>query len=169
MASLVAFTVAMVKAPPDSADARKVVDESLAEDVAPESYVDMLNDASLDIYSSPLTDYSDYKDGLEEGVEGEEFDEEEDADNEEEDELEEIEEGAFDGALAKVKRRAIRSSNYSEFEDGILIPAWEAVLLDAVIGTDQTSAMVQVLCSRVSVSMIDDSTPFEPVQGPLWS
>jgi hypothetical protein len=57
MASLTASTAAMVKAPPESADVRKVVDESSAVDVAPESSVDMLNDATVDIDSSPLADY----------------------------------------------------------------------------------------------------------------
>jgi hypothetical protein len=51
--------------------------------------------------------------------------------------LEEIEEGVFDGAVAKAKGRAIRSDNYTEFEDVILIKAWEAVSMDDVTGTDQ--------------------------------
>jgi hypothetical protein len=76
---------------------------------------------------------------LEQGLKGEEFEEEEDTDGEEEDELEEIEEGAFDGAVAKAKGRAIWSDNYTEFEDVILIRAWEAVSMDAVTGSDQTS------------------------------
>jgi hypothetical protein len=75
---------------------------------------------------------------LEEGLEGEEFEEEEDASGEGEDELEEIEEGAFDGAVAKAKGRAIRTGNYTKFEDVILIRAWEAVSMDAVTGTNQT-------------------------------
>lgn len=115
-----------------------MVDESPTVDAAPESYVDMLNEASVHICSAPLVDYGDYNNGLEEGLEGEEFEEEEDAGGEEEDELEEIEEGAFDGAVAKAKGRAIWSGNYTEFEDVILIRAWEAVSMDAVTGTDQT-------------------------------
>jgi hypothetical protein len=138
MASLTALMAAMAKAPPASAAARKVVDESPAVDVAPESYVDMLNEASIDIYSPPLADYGDYNDGLEEGLEGEDFEEEEDASGEDEDELEEIEEGAFDGAVAKAKGRAIRTCNYTKFEDVILIRAWEAVSMDVVTDTDQT-------------------------------
>ncbi|KAK1697378.1 hypothetical protein QYE76_014075 [Lolium multiflorum] len=133
MASLTSLMAAMVTAPPKPADARKVVDKSPAVDDALESYVDMLNDATIDIDLPPLADYGDYNDGLEEGPEGEEF-EEEDAGDEEEDELEEIEEGA----VAKAKGRAIRSGNYSEFEDVILIRVWEAVSMDAVTGTDQT-------------------------------
>ncbi|KAM0856310.1 hypothetical protein ACQ4PT_049211 [Festuca glaucescens] len=138
MASLTALTAEMTKAPPESVHARKVVDESPAVDVALESYVDMLNEASIDICSVPLADYGDYNDGLEEGLEGEEFEEEEDTGGEEEDELEEIEEEAFDGAVAKAKGRAVRPGNYTEFEDVILIRAWEAVSMDAVTGTDQT-------------------------------
>jgi hypothetical protein len=76
---------------------------------------------------------------LEEGLEGDEFgEEEEDVSSDEEDDLEEIEEGVFDGEVAKVKGRAIRSDNYTEFEDVILIRAWEAVSMDAVTDTDQT-------------------------------
>jgi hypothetical protein len=45
----------------------------------------------------------------------------------------------FDGAVAKAKGRAIRSGNYTEFEDMILIRAWKAVSMDAMTGTDQTS------------------------------
>jgi hypothetical protein len=138
MASLTSLTAAMVTAPPKPADACKVLDKSLAVDDAPKSYVDMLNDATDDIDSPPLADYDDYNDGLEQGLEGEEFEEEKDVGGEEEDELEEIEEGAFDGAVAKVKGRAIRSDNYSEFEDVILICAWEVVSMDVVAGTDQT-------------------------------
>jgi hypothetical protein len=108
----------MVKAPSASAAARKVVDESPAFDVTPESYVDMVNEASVDIDSPPLADYGDYNDGLEEGLEGDEFEEGEHTDGEDEDELEEIEEGAFDGAVAKAKGRAIRSDNYTDFEEG---------------------------------------------------
>jgi hypothetical protein len=84
-----ALTAAMAKVPPESADAREVVDESPTIDVAPESYVDMLNDASVDIFSPALADYSDNNDGLEEGLKGEDFEEEEDVIGEEEDELEE--------------------------------------------------------------------------------
>jgi hypothetical protein len=83
MASLTTLMAAMAKALPESAAARKVVDESPTVDVAPESCIDMLNYASVDIDSPPLADYGDYNDGLEEGFEGEE---EEDASGEGEDE-----------------------------------------------------------------------------------
>nr|XP_051218141.1 uncharacterized protein LOC127335509 [Lolium perenne] len=49
MASLTALTAAMAKASSASAAAHKVVDESPAVDVAPESYIDMPNEASVDI------------------------------------------------------------------------------------------------------------------------
>nr|XP_051212227.1 uncharacterized protein LOC127329836 [Lolium perenne] len=138
MASLTALTTVLVPTTTEPAHARKVVDESPAVDDAPKSYVDMLNDAAVEIDSPPLADYGDYNEGLEEGLEGEEFEEEEDAGGEGEDELEEIEDGAFDREVAKVKGRAIRAVNYSEFEVMTLICAWEAVSMDAMIGTDQT-------------------------------
>jgi hypothetical protein len=137
MASLIALTAAMAKAPSASAVTHKVVDKSPVVDVASESYIDMINQASIDIDSPPHADYDDYNDGLEEGLEGDDFGEEEDADGDDEDDLEEIEEGVFDGAVAKAKGRAIRSDNYTEFEDVILIKAWEAVSMDDVTGTDQ--------------------------------
>jgi hypothetical protein len=65
MASLIALTASLVPTSTEPADARKVVDESPAVDDAPESYVDMLNDAAVDIDSPPLADYGDYNDGLE--------------------------------------------------------------------------------------------------------
>jgi hypothetical protein len=40
--------------------------------------------------------------------------------------------------VAKAKGRAIRTGNYTEFEDVILICAWEAFSMDAVTGADQT-------------------------------
>jgi hypothetical protein len=58
----------MAKAPSASAAARKVVDGSPAVDVTLESYVDTLNEASVDIDSPPLADPDDYDDGLEEDL-----------------------------------------------------------------------------------------------------
>jgi hypothetical protein len=98
----------------------------------------MLNEASVDIDSLPFTDYANYNDDMEEGLEGDEFGEDEDANSDEQGKLQEIEERAFEGAVAKAKRRAIRSSNYTEFEYVILIKTWEAVSMDAVTSTDQT-------------------------------
>jgi hypothetical protein len=40
--------------------------------------------------------------------------------------------------MAKAKGKTVRTGNYSEFEDVILIKAWEEVLMDAVTGTNQT-------------------------------
>jgi hypothetical protein len=98
----------------------------------------MLNDAFVDIDSPPLADYDDYNDDMEEGLEGDEFGEDKDAIGKDEGDLQEIEEGAFDGAVAKAKGRAIRISNYTEFDDVILTKAWEAVSMDVVTGTDET-------------------------------
>jgi hypothetical protein len=115
MASLTALMAAMAKALSASAVAHKVVDETPAVDVAPESYADMLNEMFVDIDSPSLADYDDYNHGLEEGLEGDEFGEEEDVGVDEEDDLEELEDGAFDGAVAKPKGRVIRSGNCTEF------------------------------------------------------
>jgi hypothetical protein len=94
MMSLIALMAAMAKAPStSSAVAHKVVKEIPVVDSAPESYVDMLNEASVDIDSPPLANYDDYNDGLEEGLEGDEFGKE-DAGGDEEDDSEEIEEGS---------------------------------------------------------------------------
>ncbi|XP_047078866.1 probable histidine kinase 2 [Lolium rigidum] len=128
----------MAKEPSSLVVTHKVVDKSPALDVAPDSYVDMLNDTSIDIDSPPLTDYNDYNDDIEKGLEVDEFGEVEDAGSDEKGELQEIEEGAFEGAVAKVKGRAIRTGNYTKFEEVILIKAWEAVSMDVVTGTDQT-------------------------------
>jgi hypothetical protein len=49
--------------------------------------------------------------------------------------LQEIEEGVYEGAVTKAKGRAIQTGNYIEFEDVILIKAWEAISMDAVTGT----------------------------------
>jgi hypothetical protein len=114
MASLTTLRVAMAKAPPASAFTHKVLEKSPAIDVAQEPYVDMLNNAPIDIDSPPLADYDDYNDDMEEGLEGDEFGEGEDADSDEEGDLQEIEEGAFDGAVAKAKGRAIWTGNYIE-------------------------------------------------------
>jgi hypothetical protein len=52
--------------------------------------------------------------------------------------VQEIEEGAFDRVVTKAKGKAVRTGNYSEFEDVILIKAWQGVSMDAVTSTDQT-------------------------------
>jgi hypothetical protein len=117
MASLIDFMATMAAAPSASAFAHKVLDKSPAHDVAPDSYIGMLNDTSVDNDSPPLADYDDYNDDMEEGLEGDEFGEDEVADGDEEGELQEIEEGAFEGILAKAKGRVIRTGNYTEFED----------------------------------------------------
>ena len=50
--------------------------------------------------------------------------------------MEEVEEGVFDEALANSRAR---SKNYTPLKDKVLIKAWEAVSIDACIGTDQTA------------------------------
>jgi hypothetical protein len=56
-----------------SAVARKVLDKSPALDDVPDSYVDIVNDSSVDIDSLPLGDYGDYADDMEDGFEDDEF------------------------------------------------------------------------------------------------
>jgi hypothetical protein len=89
------------------------------------SYMDLLQDAEVDIGAPPLDpfEFGDDLHGEEEEVgEGEE----------EEDELTEIGVEAF---AAGGRRKA---SNYTEAEDIILVRAWASVGMDACTGTDQT-------------------------------
>jgi hypothetical protein len=93
----------------------------------PESFVGMLNKATIDIEQEPLGD-------SENGVLG--VDDVEDVEGGEE-ELEEVDEGTFEDA-ANHKGPCKRMANYCEIEDEGLIRACECVTLDAVTGTDQT-------------------------------
>ena len=86
----------------------------------------LLEDAEVDIGAPPLEPFG-FSDDLEE-----EGDEEEEGEDEEE--VTEIEEEAF----AAVARLVVRSTNYSEAEDILLVRAWAHVGMDASIGTDQT-------------------------------
>lgn len=91
----------------------------------------MLTDAAVNIDTAPLGGYEedgDMEDGEEEDEDGEE--------EGEEDEVQEIAEEVFEATPAKGK--SVRTMNYTEVEDGILIKAWESVSLDSVTGTDQT-------------------------------
>jgi hypothetical protein len=74
---------------------------------------------------------------MEDGLEDDEFGGEDGEEGEGEGDVQEIEEGAFEGAVVKAKGKAVRSGNYSEFEDVILLKAWESVSVDAVTGIDQ--------------------------------
>ncbi|CAM0884108.1 unnamed protein product [Alopecurus aequalis] len=92
----------------------------------PTSFMGLLEDAEVDLGTPSLEPFG-FGDYLEK-----EGDEEEEGEDEEE--VTEIEEEAF----AAVGRTAVRSTNYSEAEDILLVCAWAHVLLDASTGTDQT-------------------------------
>ena len=86
------------------------------------SFMDLLQDAEVDLGAPPLQPFR-VGDDLEE-------DEEEEGDDEEE--LTEIGEEAF-AATGRV-----RSTNYTEAEDILLVRSWVAVGMDEGTGTDQT-------------------------------
>ncbi|CAM0948118.1 unnamed protein product [Alopecurus aequalis] len=112
---------APVAAPPPVV--HEVVDEI---PTPPTSFMDLLEDAEVDLGAPPLKPFG-FGDDLEE-----EGDEEEEGEDEEE--LAEIGEEAF----AAVEKPGVRSGNYSEDEDILLVRAWASVGLDASTGTDQT-------------------------------
>jgi hypothetical protein len=85
----------------------------------------MLNEVEVDINAPPLDPYRD--DDLEGGEDAEGGDEEEEDDDDED--ITEIQEEAF---------TRVRSSNYTDAEDILLVRAWASVGLDAGTGTDQT-------------------------------
>ncbi|XP_071683779.1 uncharacterized protein [Lolium perenne] len=89
------------------------------------SFMDMLNEVEVDINAPPLDPYRD--DDLEGGEDAEGGDEEEEDDDDED--ITEIQEEAF---------TRVRSSNYTDAEDILLVRAWASVGLDAGTGTDQT-------------------------------
>nr|XP_051208648.1 uncharacterized protein LOC127325857 [Lolium perenne] len=92
--------------------------------------MDMLNEVEVDINAPPLDPYRD--DDLEGGEDAEGGDEEEEDDDDED--ITEIQEEAF----TAVARPPVRSSNYTDAEDILLVRAWASVGLDAGTGTDQT-------------------------------
>jgi hypothetical protein len=89
----------------------------------------LLNDAEVNIGAPPLDSFD---------FEGEE--EEEEEASAEEEEVAEINEAAFQTAQDEggASRPIIRSSNYAEVQDVLLVRAWSEVGMDAVHGTDQT-------------------------------
>jgi hypothetical protein len=145
MASLTALMAAMGEAPSASAVVHKVLDKSPSLDDVPKSYVDILNYASVNIDSPQRADYKHYTDDMEDGLDDDEFGEEE-ADGEEEGGVQEIEEGAFEGAVVKAKGKMARTGNYTEFEDVVLIKAWEGVSMDALTNTDTSGKSLPVAC-----------------------
>ncbi|KAM0901236.1 hypothetical protein ACQ4PT_020118 [Festuca glaucescens] len=114
-----------VSAPPPPS-ANEVLDEMSAPSA---SYMGLLNDAEVNIGAPPLDSFD---------FEGEE--EEEEEASAEEEEVAEINEAAFQTAQEEggARRPIIRSSNYTEIEDVLLVRAWSKVGMDAVHGMDQT-------------------------------
>ena len=92
----------------------------------PMSFMGLLEEAEVDIGAPSLEPFGFGDDLQEEGDEEEE--------GEDEEEVTEIEEEAF----AAVAKPTVRSANYSEDEDILLVRAWAHVGLDASTGTDQT-------------------------------
>ncbi|KAE8783900.1 putative methionyl-tRNA synthetase [Hordeum vulgare] len=100
------------------------VHEVFEEMATPSSFMDLLQDAEVDLGAPPLEPLR-VGDDLEE-------DEEDEGDDEEE--VAEIGEEAFTAA----SRPHTRSTNYTEAEDILLVRAWAVVGMDATTGTDQT-------------------------------
>ncbi|XBI17379.1 hypothetical protein VPH35_059446 [Triticum aestivum] len=98
--------------------------EVFEEMATPSSFMDLLQNAEVDLGAPPLDPFR-VGDDLEE-------DEEDEGDDEEE--VAEIGEEAFTAA----SRPHARSTNYTEPEDVLLVRAWAAVGMDATTGTDQT-------------------------------
>ncbi|XP_044954910.1 uncharacterized protein LOC123405181 [Hordeum vulgare subsp. vulgare] len=88
----------------------------------PTSFMDLLQDAEVDLGAPPLEPF------------GEEVGEDEEDVGDDEEEVAEIGEEAFTAA----SRPHARSTNYTEAEDILLVRAWASVGMDATTGTDQT-------------------------------
>jgi hypothetical protein len=115
--------------PPVSASPVPNANEVLDEMSAPTtSYMGLLRDAEVNIGAPPLDSIDFHVEEEEEEVE------------EEEEEVTEINEAVFETAQEEggVRRHIIRSSNYTEVEDVLLVRAWSKIGIDAVHGTDQT-------------------------------
>nr|XP_051202588.1 uncharacterized protein LOC127316219 [Lolium perenne] len=106
---------------PPASSANEVLDEMEA---LTASYMGLLNDAEVNIGAPPLDSFD---------FEGEEEEEEE------EEVVAEINEAAFEAAQEEgAHRPVIRSSNYIEVDDVLLVRAWSEVGMDTVHGMDQT-------------------------------
>ncbi|KAE8806264.1 putative methionyl-tRNA synthetase [Hordeum vulgare] len=96
--------------------------EVFEEMATPTSFMDLLQDAEVDLGAQPLEPF------------GEEVEEDEEDEGDDEEEVAEIGEEAFTAA----SRPHARSTNYTEAEDILLVRAWASVGMDATTGTDQT-------------------------------
>ncbi|KAE8819005.1 putative methionyl-tRNA synthetase [Hordeum vulgare] len=111
-----AAPAAVVAEPPTAAHP---VFEEMA---TPSSFMDLLQDAEVDLEAPPLEPFR------------EEVEEDEEDEGDDEEEVAEIGEEAFTAA----SRPHARSTNYTEVEDILLVRAWASVGMDATTGTDQT-------------------------------
>ncbi|KAI4972709.1 hypothetical protein ZWY2020_003634 [Hordeum vulgare] len=105
--------VAVAEPPP-------AVHEVFEEMANPTSFMDLLQDAEVDLGAPPLEPF------------GEEVGEDEEDEGDDEEEVAEIGEEAFTASAHT------RSTNYTEAEDILLVRAWASVGMDATTGTDQT-------------------------------
>ncbi|KAE8794998.1 putative methionyl-tRNA synthetase [Hordeum vulgare] len=111
-----AAPAAAVAEPPPAAH------EVFEEMATPSSFMDLLQDAEVDLGAPPLEPF------------GEEVEEDEEDEGDDEEEVALIGEEAFTAA----SRPYARSTNYTEAEDILLVRAWASVGMDATTGTDQT-------------------------------
>ncbi|XBH84777.1 hypothetical protein VPH35_072860 [Triticum aestivum] len=115
-------------APPAAiAEPPPAVHEVFEEMATPSSFMDLLQNAEVDLRAPPLDPFR-VGDNLEEKEEDEE---------DEGEKVAEIGEEAFTAA----SRPHARSTNYTEAEDVLLVRAWAAVGMDATTGTDQTGKL----------------------------
>lgn len=98
---------------------------------AHDSFVNMLNETTVDTSDPPLAPFG--SPGEEDLIEVDDEGEEE-ADGEDE----EGEEDVTEVETGEVKKRKKRAVNYTEIEDATLCRAWAQVGMDAASGTDQT-------------------------------
>ncbi|KAE8768853.1 putative methionyl-tRNA synthetase [Hordeum vulgare] len=124
------------------------------------SFMDLLQDAEVDLGALPLEPF------------GEEVEEEEEDEGDAEEEVAEMGEEAFTAA----SRPHVRSTNYTEEEDILLVRAWASVGMDATTGTDQTGKsywslqgrwdLMKPACARWSAAMdqVRDAPPSGTVE-----
>ncbi|KAE8780068.1 putative methionyl-tRNA synthetase [Hordeum vulgare] len=145
-------------APPPPAPAVAVAEpppaahEVFEEMVNPTSFMELLQDAEVDLGAPPLEPF------------GEEVEEDEEDEGDDEEEVAEIREEAFTAA----SRPHARSTNYTGAEDILLVHAWASVGMDATTGTDQTGPwdLMKPACARWSAAMdqVRDAPPSGTVE-----
>jgi hypothetical protein len=132
IASLKDLTAAMVAVPTASAVAHKVLDKSPTVDAVPDMYVDMLYVTSVDIDSPPLADYEAMPTTWRRASRVMSLEKMKKPMATRKESCKRYKWEVFKGVVANEKGRAIRTGNYIEFEDVILIKVWEAISMDGV-------------------------------------